>query len=123
MDDLKDWLDKNINRVPKDSLTYKAIYYSLNQWDLLVGYCDDGKLNISNALAENAIRPFAVGRKNWLFSDTSRGAKASATCYSLVETARANGLEPYQYLHHVLQHIASAKTVEEFEALLPWNMK
>ena len=123
MDDLKDWLEKNINRVPKDSLTYKAIYYSLNQWDLLVGYCDDGKLNISNALAENAIRPFAVGRKNWLFSDTSRGAKASATCYSLVETARANGLEPYKYLHYVLQHIAAAKTIEDVEALLPWNMK
>ncbi|HEC26348.1 MAG TPA: hypothetical protein ENI67_02955 [Gammaproteobacteria bacterium] len=63
-DDFKDWLDKNINRVPKNSLTYKAVYYCLNQWDLLVGYCDDGKLNISNALAENAIRPFAIGRKN-----------------------------------------------------------
>lgn len=123
LDDLKDWLDTNINRVPKDSLTYKAIYYSLNQWDLLVGYCNDGKLNISNALAENAIRPFAVGRKNWLFSDTSRGAKASATCYSLIETAKANGLEPYKYLHYVLQHIAAAKTVEDVEALLPWNMK
>lgn len=78
LDDFKAWLEKNISRVPKDSLTYKAIYYSLNQWGLLVGYCDDGRLNISNALAENAIRPFAIGRKNWLFSDTSRGAKASA---------------------------------------------
>jgi transposase len=123
LDDFKDWLEKNISRVPKNSLTYKAIYYSLNQWDLLVGYCDDGQLNISNALAENAIRPFAIGRKNWLFSDTSRGAKASATCYSLIETAKANGLEPYKYLHYVLQHIAEAKTVDDIEALLPWNMK
>jgi len=123
LDDLKGWLEKNINRVPKDSLTHKAIYYTLNQWELLIGYCDDGKLNISNAPAENAIRPFAVGRKNWLFSDTSRGAKASATCYSLIETARANGLEPYQYLHYVLQHIANAKTLEDIEALLPWNMQ
>lgn len=123
LDDFKDWLEKNISRVPKNSLTYKAIYYSLNQWDLLVGYCDDGQLNISNALAENAIRPFAIGRKNWLFSDTSRGAKASATCYSLIETAKANGLEPYKYLHYVLQHIAKAKTVDDIEALLPWNMK
>ena len=122
LDDFKAWLEKNISRVPKDSLTYKAIYYSLNQWNLLVGYCDDGRLNISNALAENAIRPFAIGRKNWLFSDTSRGAKASATCYSLIETAKANGLEPYKYLHYVLQHIAEAKTVDEIEALLPWNM-
>jgi len=67
-------------------LTWIAINYTLNQWDLLIGYCEDGRLNISNALAENAIRPFAIGR-NWLFSDTPRGARASATCYSLIETA------------------------------------
>lgn len=123
LDDLKDWLEKNIRRVPKDSLTWIAINYTLNQWDLLIGYCDDGSLNISNALAENAIRPFAVGRRNWLFSDTPRGAKASATCYSLIETAKANGLEPFKYLHYVLKNIAQADTVEKFEALLPWNMK
>lgn len=121
--DLKDWLQTNASRVPKDSLTYKAIQYTLNQWDLLVGYVNDGKLNISNALAENAIRPFAVGRKNWLFADTSRGARASATVYSLIETARANGLETYAYLRHVLTHIAAADTVEQIEALLPWNVR
>ena len=87
--------------MPKDSLTWIAINYTLNQWDLLIAYCEDGRLNISNALAENAIRPFAVGRRNWLFSDTPRGARASATCYSLIETAKANGLEPSAYLHHV----------------------
>ena len=70
------------------------------------------------------IRPFAVGsRHNWLFSDTSRGACASATCYSLIETAKANGQGPSAYLHHVLQHIAEADTLEKIEALLPWNMK
>ncbi len=119
--DLKDWLQTNATRVPKDSLTSKAIRYTLNQWGLLVGYCDDGRLHISNALAENAIRPFAVGRRNWLFADTSRGAKASATVYSLIETAKANGLEPYDYLRHVLTHIAAADSVERIEALLPWN--
>ena len=123
LDDLKDWLETNSRRVPKDSLTWIAINYTLNQWGLLIGYCEDGHLNISNALAENAIRPFAVGRRNWLFSDTPRGARASATCYSLIETAKANGLEPYAYLHHVLQHIAAADTLEKIEALLPWNMK
>jgi transposase len=123
LDDLKDWLETNSHRVPKDSLTWIAINYTLNQWELLIGYCEDGRLNISNALAENAIRPFAVGRRNWLFSDTPRGARASATCYSLIETAKANGLEPYAYLHHVLQHIAAADTLEKIEALLPWNMK
>ncbi|WP_419583266.1 transposase domain-containing protein, partial [Thiolapillus sp.] len=101
--------------------TYKAIQYTLNQWGLLIGYLADGRLNISNALAENAIRPFAVGRRNWLFADTPRGAKASATTYSLIETAKANGVEPFAYLHPVLQHIGNARTVEDIEALLPWN--
>jgi transposase len=80
-------------------------------------------LYISNALAENTIRPFTVGRRAWLFTDTSRGARASATCYSLVETAKANGLEPYAYLQHVLAHIAATDIVERLEALLPWNVK
>ncbi|WP_419614926.1 IS66 family transposase, partial [Thiolapillus sp.] len=121
LDDLKAWLEKNSTRVPRDSLTYKAIQYTLNQWGLLIGYLADGRLNISNALAENAIRPFAVGRRNWLFADTPRGAKASATTYSLIETAKANGVEPFAYLHPVLQHIGNARTVEDIEALLPWN--
>jgi hypothetical protein len=123
LDDLKTWLEDNSRRVPKDSLTWKAIQYTLNQWELLIGYCEDGRLHASNALAEIAIRPFALGRRNWLFADAPRGAKASATCYSLIETAKANGLEPYAYLRHVLQYIASAKTVEDIEALLPWNVK
>ena len=121
LNDLKAWLEKNSTRVPRDSLTYKAMQYTLNQWELLTGYLADGRLHISNALAENAIRPFAVGRRNWLFADTPRGAKASATVYSLIETAKANGLEPFAYLHHVLQHIGGANTVEDIEALLPWN--
>ena len=123
LDDLKQWLEKNVNRVPRGGLTSTAINYMLNQWDMLVGYCEDGRLHISNALAENAIRPFAVGRRNWLFSDTPRGARASATCFSLVATAKANGLEPYDYLSRVLQDIASADSLEKLEALLPWNMK
>ncbi len=117
--DLKAWLDHNLTRVPKDSLTYKAIAYTLNQRELLTGYLADGRLRISNALAENAIRSFAVGRKNWLFADTPRGARASATVYSLIETAKANGLEPFAYLCHVLRHIGAAETVEQLEALLP----
>jgi hypothetical protein len=121
LDNLKTWLQTNASRVPKDSLTYKAIQYMLNQWDYLVGYLNDGRLQISNALAENAIRPFAVGRRNWLFADTARGARASATVYSLIEIAKANGLEPYDYLHHVLAHIAAADTVEKIETLIPWN--
>jgi transposase len=119
----KEWLDNNVDKTPKDQLTYKAIRYALNQWETLTGYCEDGQLHISNVLAENAIRPFAIGRKNWLFADTSQGAKASAAWYSLVETAKANGLEPHAYILHILQHIASADTVEKLEALLPWRVK
>ena len=123
LEDFHQWLVANQNRIPKDSLTYEAIRYALNQWPTLTGYCDDGRLHISNALAENAIRPFAVGRRNWLFADTARGAKASATCYSLIETAKANGLEPLSYIEYVLRRIGEADTVEKLEALLPWNVK
>lgn len=108
--DLKAWLENNLTRAPKDSLIGKAIAYTLNQWDLLTGYLADGRLRISNALAENAIRPFAVGRKNGLFADTPRGAKASAIIHSLIETAKANDLEPFAYLRYVLRHIGAVET-------------
>lgn len=117
----KAWLEKHAPKVMKGMLTRKAMDYTLNQWDTLAGYCERGDLHISNVLAENAIRPFAVGRKAWLFADTSQGANASATCYSLIETAKANNLEPSAYIHHVLKHIAEADTLEKLETLLPWN--
>jgi|TARA_Y100001001_G_scaffold149853_1_gene160017 transposase len=119
----KAWLEKNRSKVMKGMLTRTAMDYTLNQWDTLVGYCERGDLKISNAGAENAIRPFALGRKAWLFADTSQGAKASATCYSLVETAKANSLEPSAYIHHVLKHIADADTLEKLETLLPWSVE
>jgi len=122
LNELKAWLMKQQPRVLKGSLTRKAIDYTLNQWESLIGYCDDGHLHISNALAENAIRPFAVGRKAWLFADTTRGAHASAAMYSLIETAKANNLEPRAYLLHVLERVGAADTVETLEALLPWNV-
>lgn len=122
LNDLKDWLGQNIGKVMKGSTTQKAMAYTLNQWESLIGYCEHGYLNISNVLAENAIRPFAVGRKAWLFADTPRGAAASATCYSLIETAKANNLEPYAYINYVLTHIGAADTLEKWEALLPWNV-
>jgi transposase len=122
LDDLKDWLEKTITKVSKDSATYTAINYTLNQWPKLIRYCDDGRLNISNIAAENAIRPFVIGRKGWLFADTPNGAKASATHYSLIETAKANGLEPYRYLKAVFTRLPYAETVEQLEVLLPWNI-
>jgi transposase len=123
LNDLKAWLELNITSVVKGSLTYKAMYYTLNQWPKLIVYCEDGRLNISNALAENAIRPFAVGRKRWLFADTPKGAHASAIHYSLIESAKANGLEPEAYYRVVLEKLPYADTVEKLEELLPWNVK
>lgn len=122
LDDLKAWLDVNISKIPKDGLTYNAIRYMTNQWTYLIGYCEDGNLNISNAGAENAIRPFAVGRRAWLFADTPQGAHASARCYSLIETAKINGLEPQAYINYLLKHIATADKPEKLDALLPWNV-
>jgi transposase len=123
LEELKAWLEANLGKVPKNSLTRTAMQYMLNQWEYISYYVEDGRLHISNALAENAIRPFAVGRRAWLFSDSPRGARASASCYSLIETARANGLEPGAYIKHVLEHIGTADTVEKLEALLPWNAR
>ena len=123
LDDLKVWLEANVSKVMKDSLTRKAMEYTLSQWPYLIGYCTRGDLHISNILAENAIRPFAIGRKAWLFSDTPQGARASATCYSLIETGKANGLEPSVYIQYVMANIAEANTLEKLEALLPWNAK
>ncbi len=120
--EFKTWLDNHVGKVMKGSLTRKAMEYKLAQWPYLVGYCEQGYLHISNVLAENAIRPFAVGRKAWLFADSAQGAKASATCYSLLETAKANDLEPSAYINYVLAHIGEADTLEKLEALLPWNV-
>lgn len=120
---LHDWLEINEPKIDKDSKTYQAISYTLNQWPKLIRYCEHGSLRMSNILAENAIRPFAVGRRAWLFADTPAGAKTSAIYYSLIETAKANGIEPYEYLKYLIENVAAADTVEAYEALLPWNMK
>lgn len=99
----------------------EALVYLNRQWTKLIRYVDDGRLAIDTNLAENAIRPFARGRRAWLFADTVKGAKASAAFFSLVETAKANGLEPYAYLCRLFERVPHAKTVEDFEALLPFS--
>ncbi len=101
----------------------EALVYLRNQWPKLIRYVDHGEAAIDTNLAENAIRPFALGRRNWMFADTVSGAKASASLYSLVQTARANEIEPYAYLRRMLAELPEAQTVEDFEALLPWNIK
>ena len=113
------WLEKRSVQTPPKGLLGQAISYTLNQWDRLVRYMEDGRLRPDNNLAENAIRPFVVGRKNWLFSGHPRGAVASAALYSLIETAKANRLEPYLYLRFLFHHLPAATASDDFKALLP----
>ena len=100
----------------------KAVHYTLNQWAKLVTFMDHAIAPLDNNRAEGAIRPFVIGRRNWMFCDTQKGAVASAHLYSLVETAKANGLEPHAYLTQVYERLPLATTVEDIEALLPWNL-
>lgn len=121
LDKLRRWVDTHLPQVAPRTATGKALGYLDEQWQKLTRYLDDGRLEIDNNLTENAIRPFVVGRKNWLFSDTVKGVHASANLYSLIETAKANGLEPYRYLRRVFTELPRAETVEQIEALLPGN--
>lgn len=120
LDDFKVWLDKSVQQVVPKSLIGKAIQYSVNQWDKLVRYLDDERLSIDNNRAERAIKPFVIGRKNWMFSNTSNGANASAVLYSLIETAKANGIEPVKYLTHLLAELPKRKSDDGLDDLLPW---
>ena len=122
LDEFKKWLDAQVERVPPKSLLGKAINYTLNQWHRLVLYTASGLVMPDNNVVENAIRPFVVGRKNWLFSCTPAGAVASACIYSLIETAKANGLEPYWYLRFLFENLPEAMTEDEFKALMPQNV-
>ncbi|MEW5994662.1 MAG: IS66 family transposase [Candidatus Zixiibacteriota bacterium] len=113
------WLLEHSAKAPPKSLLGKAISYALGQWPRLEKYLEDGRLRMDNNLAENAIRPFVVGRKNWLFSGNAEGARASAAIYSLIENAKANGLEPYWYLRHLFERLPLAKSEDKLRALLP----
>ena len=119
LDEFKSWLEEKSPLTPPGGLLGKAIGYALNQWPRLITYLQDSRLRPDNNLVENAIRPFVVGRKNWLFSGHPRGAEASAFLYSLIETAKANGLKPYAYLRHLFDQLPLAKTEEDYRNLLP----
>lgn len=121
LEQLKSWLDKTHSQVTPQSVLGKAVLYLANNWNRLKRYAEAGHLPIDNNLAERAIKPFVIGRKAWLFSDTPKGATASAQIYSLVETAKVNGQEPYTWLRHVLERLPHASSVTDYEALLPWN--
>jgi transposase len=120
---LRAWLDAALPRIAPQTLTGKALAYLDTQWPKLVRILVDGRVPLDTNLVENAIRPFVLGRKNWLFADTARGAEASANLYSLVESAKANGLDPTAYLRHVFTHLPAATTLAEIEPLLPHRVE
>jgi len=109
-------------KTPPKGLLGKAVNYALKNWELLVRYLENGHITPDNNAAENALRPFVVGRKNWLFNGHPKGAAASATLYSLIETAKANGLKPYFYLRYLFEHLPLAKTEDDYRNLLPQSL-
>jgi len=117
------WLDTHFFKAQElGGAIAKAFVYINNQFAKLVVYLEDGRLNIDNNGAENHIRPMVLGRKNWLFSTSVKGAEAIATWYTIIETAKANRLEPYHYLKYLLTQLPYyQRDGQDMEALLPWN--
>ncbi len=116
-----EWLN-GISPPPMTGLN-TAVVYARNQREYLERYLEDGRLEISNNRAERSIKPFVIGRKNWLFANTPRGAKASAILYSIIETAKENGLNPYEYLTYIFKNAPNwdiRNKVDNLERLLPW---
>jgi transposase len=114
------WLHETKDLSLPQSHLGKAIQYCLNQWEPLNTFLLDGRLEISNNLAERSIKPFVIGRKNFLFCNTPKGAKASAITYSLVESAKENGLKPYEYIEYLLQELPNANS-SELDRFMPWS--
>lgn len=123
LDDFLKWLSKKSIQVVPKSLLGLAVNYTLKQWDRLLVYLDHGDMTPDNNLAENAIRPFVIGRKNFLFAGTPEGAQASACLYSFIETAKANNLEPYRYLRYLFEKLPFASSEDELTALLPMHLR
>ena len=120
------WLKEHRGDVTLKSLTGRAITYALNQEEYLRVFLDHGDVPMENNAAEVAIRPFCIGKKNWVMSDTIHGAKASAIVYSIVETAKANDLKPYEYMKYLLEEIPKHMddtSLEFLDELLPWSEK
>ena len=119
---MHDWLEASLAKLSKKSDTSAAIRYALARWDALMRFCDDGRIEIDNNSAERALRAVAIGRKNYLFAGSDRGGDRAATFYSLIGTAKLNGLDPEAYLRQVLTHIAD-HPISRIEELLPWNIR
>jgi transposase len=125
VEEFRKWLEDILPGVLPKSLFGMAVNYGLNQWEKLVRFLEDGRIEIDNNRAERSIKPFVIGRKNWLFCNTSKGAKASAVIYSIIETAKENGLNPYAYLNYLFEKLPNLESRDDatLDQLLPWNVK
>lgn len=121
LESLKQWLEKTLGKLSKKSDTTLAVRYTLGRWDALMRYCDDGRLEIDNNAAERALRAVALGRKNYLFAGSDRGGESAAAIYSLIGTAKLNGIDPESYLRNVLSLVAE-HPINRIDQLLPWNL-
>lgn len=122
MVELKQKLLHYQNQAPPTSILGKAINYPLNQWEKLTAYLENGRIRIDNNDCERAIKPFVIGRKNWLFSNSEKGAKASSIIFSIIETCKANNLNTYNYLRYIFENIHKATTEKDLRAILPYNI-
>jgi transposase len=120
--DFKGWLINQKEEVPPSLLLGEAVAYSLGQWDKLARYLESPYLTPDNNACENAVRPFVLGRKNWLFNKSPEGAESSCGMYSLIQTAKRNGLNPFQYLTALFKKAPFASSLEDWKKLLPWNI-
>ena len=119
MEDLHKLLLEIHDKVPPRSMLGSATSYALKQWPKLLIFLENGMIKLDTNDVENAIRPFVVGRKGWMFAGHPKGAEASAILYSMVETAKASGWDPYRWMLHVFDRLPTAKSEEEIRALLP----
>jgi len=119
---LHEWLLASYGKTPPRSALAKAMQYTLNRWAALTRYVEDGRLPLDTNAVENCIRPVALGKKNWLFAGSEAGGKRAAQIYSLIGSAKLNGLEPLAYLTDILERLPTAR-MKDLEAMLPWNWK